>query len=272
MSISPFVDCHLHTAAFSCDARATLRGLIARAGEIGLELLTTTEHVDFDPRDDCYAHYDQARHVAQREWVRERSFGKLRVLIGVEVDYQSRYEGEVRDFLNGAAYDLVIGSVHYAGGAFLFGPAFFEAPEGTSYAAYFEQALRAVRSGLFDVLGHLDIVKRYGVEHYGPFQPARYAGQIDALLRACVETGTGLEINTSGYRGPPGEAFPSLPVLKRYRELGGELLTIGSDAHTVADLGRDIPLAIELARQAGFTRIAAFVDRQPFWLPIDASR
>lgn len=271
MPISPLIDCHLHTAAFSCDARATLDGLIARARQIGLDMITTTEHVDFDPRDGCYGHYDQVRHMAQRAWVRESGFGKLKVQIGVEVDYQAHYEAEVRAFLDGAAYDLVIGSVHYANGAFIFGPAFFDAPERESYGAYFEQALRAVDSGLFDVLGHLDIVKRYGVEHYGPFEPACYAEQIDALLRACVETGTGLEINTSGYRGPPGEAFPSLPVLSRYHELGGELLTIGSDAHTVEDLGRDIPLAIELARQAGFRRIAAFVDRQPVWLPIDSS-
>ncbi len=270
LSISPFVDCHLHTAAFSCDASATLDGLVARAQQIGLELLATTEHVDFDPRDGCYGHYDQARHVAQRAGLCGRSFGQLKVLIGVEVDYQARYEEEARGFLDAAAYDFVIGSVHYTENAFIFGPAFFAAPERASYEAYFEQALHAVHSGLFDVLGHLDIVKRYGVEYYGPFQPARYAEQIDALLRACVDTGTGLEINTSGYRGPPGEPFPSLPVLRRYRELGGELLTIGSDAHTVADLGRDIPLAIELAGQAGFRRIAAFVDRQPLWLPIDS--
>lgn len=272
MSISPLIDCHLHTAAFSCDARATLDGLIARAGQIGLELLTTTEHVDFDPRDGCHGHYDQVQHMAQRARVRERSFGGIKVLIGVEIDYQARYESAVRAFLDGGVYDFVIGSVHYAGGAFIFGDAFLAGPERARYEAYFDQALCAARSGLFDVLGHLDIVKRYGVEHYGPFQPACYAEPIDALLRACVETGTGLEINTSGYRGPPREPFPSLPVLKRYRELGGELLTVGSDAHAIADLGRDIPLAIELARQAGFWRIAAFVDRQPQWLPIDSSR
>lgn len=270
MSISPLVDCHLHTAAFSCDAKATLGGFVARAHEMELDLLTTTEHVDFDPRDYGYGHYDQARHVAQREWVRGRSFGRLKVLIGVEIDYQVRYEADVRGFLGGAAYDFVIGSVHYAQGESIFSPAFFDLPERASYEAYLGQALQAVRSGLFDVLGHLDIVKRYGVEHYGPFQPERYAEQIDALLRACVETGTGIEVNTSGYRGPPEEPFPSLAVLSRYRELGGELLTVGSDAHVVEDLGRDVPLALELAQCAGFEAIAAFVDRQPMWLPIDS--
>jgi histidinol-phosphatase (PHP family) len=270
MSALPLVDCHLHTAAFSGDAEATLGGFIARAHELQLDLLTTTEHVDFDPGDSCYGYYDEARHRAQRECVRARSFGQLKVLIGVEVDYQVQYEAEVRSFLEGAAYDLVVGSVHYARDEFIFARSFFDAPEQRNYKAYFDQALRAVHSGLFDVFGHLDIVKRYGVEHYGPFQPARYAEPIDALLRACVETGTGVEINTSGYRGPPGEPFPSLPVLRRYRELGGELLTVGSDAHAVKDLSRDVPLALELAACAGFRAIAVFVDRQPQWLPIDS--
>jgi histidinol-phosphatase (PHP family) len=118
------------------------------------------------------------------------------------------------------------------------------------------------------VIGHLDIVKRYGVQHYGPFDPGRYAEAIDAVLRACVDTGIGLEINTSGLRGPPRETFPTLPVLCRYRELGGEILTIGSDAHTAGDLARDIPQALDLAAAAGFRAIALFVDRQPTWLPI----
>jgi histidinol-phosphatase (PHP family) len=269
MPISPRVDCHLHTATFSCDARATLDGFVAQAQRLGLNLITTTEHVDFDPRDGCYGHYNQARHLAQREQVRARSFGPLQVLVGVEVDYQAQYEADARRFLEDAGYDFVIGSVHYAGGEFIFGSTFLSGPERANYEAYFEQALHAVRSGLFDVLGHPDIVKRYGVEHYGPFQPARYTGQIDALLRACIETGTGIEVNTSGYRGPPGEPFPSLPVLRRYRELGGELLTVGSDAHVIEDLWRDVPLALELAARAGFRAVTVFVDRQPSWLPID---
>ena len=91
---------------------------------------------------------------------------------------------------------------------------------------------------------------------------------MDAILRACIDTGTGIEINTSGLRGPPREPFPALPVLCRYRELGGEVLTVGSDAHTVQDLARDIPEALALARAAGFRAITLFVDREPTWVPI----
>ena len=265
----PFIDCHVHTVDFSCDAGATLEALVARGHRLGLEVIATTEHVDFDPRDGCYGHYDYARHQLQRARLCEHPADGLTVLIGTEVDYQKRFDAEVRQFMDTAEYDFVIGSVHYARGEAIFLPSFYDAPERENYEAYFEEVLSAVQSGLFDVLGHLDIVKRYGVPYYGPFDPSCYADQIDAILRACVDTGTGLEINTSGLRGPPRETFPSLPVLQRYHALGGRVLTVGSDAHVAADLARDIPHALSLAKAAGFEAVTLFVERQPDGLPLD---
>jgi histidinol-phosphatase (PHP family) len=206
--------------------------------------------------------------TAEREEVRARPVDGLSVLIGVEVDYQVRFEPEVRQFMDAADYDFVIGSVHYAQGRYASSDSYFAGGERAAYSAYLNEALQAARSGLFDVLGHLDIVKRRGVRHYGPFDPARYAQAIDAILRACVDTGTGLEINASGLRESPRETYPTLPVIRRYRELGGEILTVGSDAHRAIDLARGIPDAVALAREAGFRAITLFVDRQPRWLPM----
>jgi histidinol-phosphatase (PHP family) len=266
---SPLVDCHLHTAPFSCDASATLEGLIARGRELGLSAICTTEHVDFDPQDWCYGHYDYERHATLRARIRARQHPEdLAVMVGAEIDYQRRFEDEIRAFLRATDYDFVIGSVHYAKGRFALEDSFFDRPERSSYLTYLKEALHAAQSGLFDVLGHLDIVKRRGVLHYGPFQPERYAEAIDAILRTCVDTGTGIEINTSGLRQAPQETFPALPVVRRYRELGGEILTVGSDAHVGADAGRDIDRALDLATAAGFQAITIFVDRQPQWLAI----
>lgn len=265
----PFIDCHVHTVDFSCDAVATLEEFVARGHCLGLEVISTTEHVDFDSRDGCYGHYDYARHQLQRARLRAHPADGLAVLTGAEVDYQKQFDTEVRRFMDTAEYDFCIGSVHYARGEAIFLPSFYDVSERENYEAYFEEVLSAVQSGLFDVLGHLDIVKRYGVPHYGSFDPACYADEIDAILRACVDTGTGLEINTSGLRGPPQETFPALPVLQRYRALGGQVLTVGSDAHVAADLARDIPLALDLAKAAGFEAVTLFVERQPTWLPLD---
>lgn len=269
MSNTHLLDCHLHTGTFSCDAKATLDGFVAHGREMGLAAITTTEHVDFDPNDYCFGFYDRARHQEQRHEHRAVSTDELTVLIGAEVDYQRRYEDQAREFLAQTRFDLVIGSVHYVRGEIVFAEDFFRRPERENVEAYLDEVLNAVNSRLFDVIGHLDIVKRYGVRHYGPFDPAQYAEPIDAVLQACVDTGTGLEINTSGLRGPPKETFPTLPVLRRYRELGGEILTVGSDAHTAEDLARDIPVAMDLAAAAGFRAIALFVDREVRWVEIE---
>jgi histidinol-phosphatase (PHP family) len=138
-----------------------------------------------------------------------------------------------------------------------------------AYLPYFEELLRAAHSGLGDLLGHFDLVKRYGVAHYGRFEPATFAEEIRTVLRAAVEAGVGLEINASGLRQAPGEPYPGLAVLRWYRELGGEILAIGSDAHRVEHLAAGTDQALALARAAGFTAITTFEARAPRWIALD---
>jgi histidinol-phosphatase (PHP family) len=88
------------------------------------------------------------------------------------------------------------------------------------------------------------------------------------VLRAAVERGVGLEINTSGLRQAPGEPYPAQTVLSWYRALGGEILTLGSDAHHSDDLGAGVTEALDLARELGFRAIATFEARQPRWIDL----
>jgi histidinol-phosphatase (PHP family) len=137
-----------------------------------------------------------------------------------------------------------------------------------AYLPYFEELLRAARSSLGDVLGHFDLVKRYGTAHYGPFDPVRFEDEIRSILRAAVETGVGLEINTSGQRQSPGAPYPTSAVLRWYREIGGEVLTVGSDAHHADQLGAGVQDALALARATGFKAITTFEARKPYWIDL----
>jgi histidinol-phosphatase (PHP family) len=137
-----------------------------------------------------------------------------------------------------------------------------------AYTPYFEELLQVARSGLGDVLGHLDLVKRYGTAHYGPFDPATFEDEIRAVLRAMIDGGLALEVNTSGFRQGVGEPYPGLAVLRWYRELGGEVLTVGSDAHHKDDLGTGIPEVLDLVRVAGFRAVAGFEGRQVRWVDL----
>jgi histidinol-phosphatase (PHP family) len=277
------VDLHLHSTC-SADGASDLAEYAHRAArravdqprEAGPVVLGFCEHVDFDPRDRAYDYLDVARYDHEFEAARRHADG-VRFCQGVEITYQAALEDQIRAWLSARRWDYVVASVHlvdYADGWAMVSEAravegYFAAhTEVEAYLPYFEEVLRAVRSRLGDVLGHLDLIKRYGVTHYGPFGPEDFEEEIRAVLRALVETGMGLEINTSGWRQAPAEPYPGLKTLRWYRELGGQLLTVGSDAHHVEQMGAGIPEALDLARAAGFRAVAAFEAGQPIWIDL----
>lgn len=267
MPTEPFVDTHFHSQ-HSGDSRETLSSLCQRALQLGLTHICPTEHADFDPQDPYYNNLNIDAYSRDLEACRAQLDERVIVLQGAEMDYQPRFDARVRGFLARHALDFVIGSIHYVDGFFVADTLLEAYDQDTAYRRYFDAVRAAAASGLFDVLGHLDLLKRHATRRWGPFDASRYTGEIEAILQAAVETGTGLEINTSGLRQAPAETYPGLETLWRYRQLGGEVLTVGSDAHQAADLGRNIHDGLELARAAGFKAIVVFVGRQPQWLDI----
>jgi histidinol-phosphatase (PHP family) len=271
----PGLDLHVHSAC-SADGASTVADYARRAAALGLAEVGFCEHQDFDPRDGGYLFLDAGRYEQEVAAARLLAPGTA-FRRGVEITYQAGREGEIRTWLAGDAWDYVVASVHlvdYADGWAIISerqavdPYFRGHSRQQAYAPYFEELLCAVRSGLGDVLGHLDLIKRHGTAHYGPFDPRDFEGEIRAVLRAAIEGGMGLEINTSGLRQSPGEPYPALTVLRWYRELGGEVLTVGSDAHCAADLGAGIPTALDLARAAGFRAVATFEARALRWIDL----
>ena len=270
------VDYHLHST-YSADGFSSIADCCHRAFQLGFVEIGFCEHADFDPRDPCYDYLDFAAFRQQIEIQRERFGHGLAARAAVEVTYQTSREEVIALFLADKDLDYVVGSVHLVEDAVDW--AMISEAEGcehyfarrtmqVAYRPYFVELRRAVASGLFDVIGHFDLVKRYGVGYYGPFDPTVFSDRIHDILELAVEKGVGLEINTSGLRQAPRETYPALGILKCYRQLGGDVLTVGSDAHSVADLGRGIVQALALARQAGFRAITLFEERKPRWVDI----
>jgi histidinol-phosphatase (PHP family) len=123
-------------------------------------------------------------------------------------------------------------------------------------APYFDEVVAAARSGLFDTIGHLDMVKRYLYPHVHPAQLAAAPELYEPVLRALVEAGVALEVNTSGLRQAPGETYPSAAAVARFRELGGRSVTAGSDAHQVPSFAYGLGAAYAAAAEAGFDELA----------------
>lgn len=256
------LDTHVHTVR-SPDAApdALLDAYCAVALERGLAELAITDHVDFDPAAPAYAFstFEERERDVREAGERWADHG-LAVRFGVEVTYERRYEADIRDWLRRHPHDFTIGSVHSAAGsnyepenvpAFIAGKTLDEV-----VAPYFDEVVAAARSGLFDSLGHLDVIKRWLVPWITPDRLAAAPELYEPALVALVESGTALEVNASGLRQLPRETYPTAAVVARYLELGGRHVTIGSDTHRMAWFAYGLGEAYRLAAGVGVAELA----------------
>ena len=250
------LDAHLHTD-LSPDAIVPVDAYAALAREYGMPEICITDHLDFDPGDPAFAFTAfEERERTVRE-AAERWGESPAIRLGVEITYEQRLEADIREHLGRHRYDYTIGSVHPS----LRNP--MRSPEDAARwcagkthreasAWYWDEVEAAIRSGLFDTIGHLDFVKRYMHAALGPFEFEPHADVYDRLLTALVETGTALEVNSSGLRQEPAEAYPGPLVVERFRQLGGELVVAGSDAHRIESFGFGLREAYRSIAASGF--------------------
>jgi histidinol-phosphatase (PHP family) len=230
----PF-DGHVHTS-FSPDSDVAIDAYARQAVELGIPEIAVTDHVDFDPRAPAYAYssFEDRRRLVRDAAHRWEPLG-LRIRFGAELTYERAWEDAVRHHVRQNSYDFIIGSVHigadspYLAGRVESWIAGKSLPE--IVAPYYEEVEAAAKSQLFDAIGHIDFVKRYLAPHVTAATLAAAPELLEPVLRALVESGTALEINTSGLRQAAAETYPSAATVVRFRELGGERVTVGSDAH-----------------------------------------
>jgi histidinol-phosphatase (PHP family) len=177
------------------------------------------------------------------------------VLLGIEADYRPQTVSEVRSLLDAYPFDYVIGSVHHLGDWGFDDPrqidGYDERDIDEVWVDYFRLVGEAADSGLFTILGHLDLVKKFG------FRPTQVLSrELDHLVGRIARAGVLVEINTAGLHKPVGEAYPTLDILRRLRRAGVGI-TFGSDAHRPNEVGRDFAHGVDLAREAGYEGFAA---------------
>jgi histidinol-phosphatase (PHP family) len=262
-------DYHMHTS-FSIDSEMVMEEACAQAVRRGLREICFTEHVDYVPEDEGVGFFDPAAYFAELQRCRDEFDGRLTIRAGVEVGEVHRYRVEADRLTGSYPFDFVIGSLHWIGPETVMSPDYFDGiTHDEAYSAYFAELLRLVNAGGFDVVGHFDVPKRYESDRLGQFDPDVFAEPIREVLRACVQHGVGIEINTGTMRRTGDDPSPSLRILRWYRELGGEILTIGSDAHRPAHIAYAFERTLDTAREVGFTELACFERRQPRFVPLD---
>ena len=174
------------------------------------------------------------------------------------------------EFVKKYPFDFVIGSVHSAERTDIAQKKVFAGrTDGEAYRIIFQEMLEDVKafSG-FDVFGHVDYVARYGREKEKEYSYQRYADEIDAILRLLIDKGCGIELNMSGIKYGLPFAHPHTDVLKRYRELGGELITVGADGHRPDHIAYDFHKVKDILEGCGFTYYAEFEERKPHFYKI----
>ncbi len=279
------IDCHTHTQ-FSVDSEADLGMCAERADRLGLAAYAVTDHCecnswypaehysDGDDMHDSYRYKDCfLDSVAAVTALKEKYNDKLNLICGVEMG-QPQAAPEAAAFINAdERVDFIIGSLHQIRGEKDF--YYIDYTDlGTDkiydlLERYFTELNEMCRTNSFDVLGHLTYCLRYMKQRHG-IEPdiSRFDDIIADSFRTLAQNGKGIEINTSGLRQGFGETFPNLRYTKLFREMGGEIISVGSDAHTAEDIGKNVRDGIEIAKAAGFTRIAYFKKRQPQFIAI----
>lgn len=259
------IDHHVHSDC-SGDCLVPMLDACRAAADRGIKIICFTEHIDFEPTDTCFGAFDHDLYNSRIAEARESFAGVLDIRCGVEIDYASRHHSRIEGFLADRDFDYVLGAAHYVGDIILEDHARYFAGKTAeqAYAPYFDNVLAAAETGWFDALAHLDLCKRYGVRYFGEFDWSPYRERIEQILRTVISRGMALEINSSGLRQSPGDTYPSRDLLELYFSLGGRHITVGSDAHKLADVGSGIDAALALAREVGFTSVATYAGREQF--------
>jgi len=263
-------DYHMHTN-FSVDSNAPMEEMIEASIQKGLNEIVFTDHADYmsDGKPfPCQIQFDKYINVFRG--MQKKYEGRITLRLGIELGLAPHLTEVMRELTAKYPFEFLIGSSHDIHGQELYLPKFFEGKtKSQTYNFYFEEVLTNCR--LFDcfcVYGHLDYIRRYGGYRDNTLEYKDYAEIIDEILKTLIHKDKGLEINTSGYRYRLNQLHPQLPILKRFKELGGEIVTIGSDAHRPKDIADHFDMTEDYLRAAGFNAYTIFRNNKPYWVKL----
>ncbi|HIZ85197.1 MAG TPA: histidinol-phosphatase HisJ family protein [Candidatus Coprenecus stercoravium] len=265
-----FFDNHSHSY-FSADSNMDIDGAVAAAKECGLAGLCLTDHLDFDPpsgvADFTFDVPSQQKAINE---VRER-ISDFQLLKGVEIGLQDKSMPVIRKVLADNDFDCVIASLHLIDGHDpYFGDYYKPYDYRYAYGHYLEEFDRLIRvMPDFDILGHYDYIVRYPDYREVTIFYSEFSDVLDSIMGFLVQNGKTLEINTKTYQLYRGRTpVLDINVLKRFRELGGEAVSFGSDAHGTARIGDRFDWCRERALEAGLRYEVYFKDRKPVYIPL----
>lgn len=263
------VDYHMHSK-YSFDGECEIRDICEVALGRGLSEIAITDHMDIysgKPYEyilDCKNLYKELREV------KEEYAGRLKVLVGVEYGQPQANREEALKFINDYPLDFIIGSIHNLwDDKDAYDYDYRETDYHVVYDGYVDWLMTLAECYEYDVLGHVSYPSRYVYSQTGVRVDLRqYEEQYRAIFKKVIEDGRGIELNLSGIARGLNETMPDMYLLKLYRELGGEIITVGSDAHTLDHVGIVTKAGYEILKEAGFKYFTVYDNRKPDFIRI----
>jgi len=259
-------DYHLHSH-FSADSEMTMDQLCQAAVSKGLDEIAVTDHHDIDYQDNTIEFLiDKEKYLKEIENMQQKYKGQLQLKKGIEMGLQPHILEESKQYL-AEDFDFIIGSFHTAEKKDLYNGDFFKNySQWEAYIQYLKTVFEVVRKyDHYNVIGHLDIIRRYGDFKKQPdlMENKEAAVLIREILKEIIKKDRGLEVNTSGYRIDGENPLPSFEILKLYQQLGGEILTIGSDSHNIENITNKFNYTISQLKEIGFEYLTTFKNMKP---------
>ncbi|PRX27188.1 histidinol-phosphatase (PHP family) [Orenia metallireducens] len=255
-------DYHMHTN-FSNDSTYEMEDVIKKAISLEIDEICFTEHVDYEVKGDLNCDY--TAYIKEFQRCKEKYKNQITIKLGIEFGMQVHTINQFQKDFDRYDFDFVILSCHQVNNQEFWSQNFQKGKTQQEYnRKYYEEILKVIREyDDYSVLGHLDMITRY--DKLGKYPFAEIKDIVTEILTQVIKQGKGIEVNTSSFRYGLEDLTPSKEILKLYRELGGEIITIGSDTHQEEDVGHKIVYVKEELKRLGYKEFCTFEKMKPIF-------
>ena len=263
-------DFHIHSD-FSIDSKTPMENIVKSAIEKNLRTICITDHVDFEATSDKIdLMFRPTDYFRDTKRVKYKYRDTIEILAGVEIGMQPGLESRYEQFVQAHDFDFVIMSLHTINRKDIFHDySSTELSSSEIISRYYDEMLYCVNSyDNFDVLGHIDYIDRYIDQNEILDKYDLYMGKIESILKVVIDKGKGIELNTGGLRYRLEQVHPKPSILKLYKDLGGDVITFGSDAHVADHVGYEYRSSERLLREMGFKYIYLYRNRKKYPIQI----
>ncbi len=263
-----FYDYHMHSY-YSGDSKTPMKEMIERSIELGLKEICFTDHVDYDIIGNPNNVIDYEKYSEEIKSLILKYENQISIKKGIEMGLQPHLFDRCSEEIKKYNFDFVIASIHTINRNELYTGDYHKGKtQHEAYEGYYTQLLNMVNNfNDYCVLGHIDLIKRYG-GFSTILDDSLFSDYLEAILKKVIHDGKGIELNTSSFRYKLPDLTPSKNILKMYKDLGGEIITVGSDSHNPSQIAVKFEYVHEVLKSIGYKYICRFDKMNPEFIKL----